>query len=259
VAAEAAAQVVDDLAQERHRLLGIMHVARAVLPLQDVAGLRHVSEQRVVARVLAVMGVEAPERPADRAPRADDRAIHVDRETRELQAGEVLAYEVAIERDEGREGLLRELAKPVAHCAARGQAGQAAEARDERIAGEITQMLQAPSADVEQRQDHQGQPRAAVITAQAREGLAQPRDHVDLPQIALQQLEAAVRSQRLGDELDRKITLDHSPQARYAHTHQRGLQCERECMAVLSLKSALGALLIQRFRSITSQLFAVGG
>src|SRR3546814_8966321 len=43
----------------------------------------------------------------------------------------------------------------------------------------------------------------------------------------------------LGHELDREITLDHPPQARYAQAHQRGLQCERECMGMLSLKSAL--------------------
>src|SRR6516165_3273583 len=44
-----------------------------------------------------------------------------------------------------------------------------------------------------------------------------------------------------GRELDREITLDNPPQARYAQAHQRGLQCERECMAVLSLLIALKA------------------
>ncbi len=99
---------------------------------------------------------------------------------------------VAIERDETRRRLLRELAKPVGPRVAARQAGQAAEACDKGITAELAQIVQAPRAGVEQRQDHQGQPRAAVITARAREGLTQPREQVDLPQTALYQLEAAV-------------------------------------------------------------------
>jgi hypothetical protein len=34
------------------------------------------------------------------------------------------------------------------------------------------------------------------------------------------QLQAAVRRERLGHELDREITLDHPPQARYAQAHR---------------------------------------
>jgi hypothetical protein len=60
-----------------------------------------------------------------------------------------------------------------------------------------------------------------------------------------------------GDELNRQITLDHPPQARYAQTHQRGLQGERERMGMLSLKTASEALLIHAPRSIMSNLFAV--
>jgi hypothetical protein len=78
-------------------------------------------------------------------------------------------------------------------------------------------------------------------------------------QIAPEQLQAAVRRERLGDELDREITLDHPPQARYAQAHQRGLQCERECIGVFSLKSALEASLIHVPRTVTLRLFADWG
>ena len=77
---EPAAQVLDELAQERDGLLGVVHVARAVLQPEDVAGLGHVGDQRVVARVLPVMGVEPAERPANRGSGADDRAIDVNRQ-----------------------------------------------------------------------------------------------------------------------------------------------------------------------------------
>ena len=133
--AEAAPQVLDDLAQERHGLFGVVHVAGTVLDPEDVAGLGDVREQGVVAGIFAVMGVEAAERPADRAARSDHRAVDVDREARELQACERVGYQVAIEGDEGCERLLRELAEPVGHGATRGQTRKPAEARDERITG----------------------------------------------------------------------------------------------------------------------------
>src|SRR3546814_21102179 len=52
---EPGAQVVDDVAQEGYGLLGVMHVAGAVLQPEDVPGLGHMSETGVVARVLPVM------------------------------------------------------------------------------------------------------------------------------------------------------------------------------------------------------------
>ena len=117
-------------------------------------------------------------------------------------------------------------------------------------------MLQAPGSDVEHRQQHQGDPVTPVVAAQSREGLAQPRAQVDLAQIPPEQLQAAVGRERLGHELDREITLDHPTQARYAQAHQRGLQCVRECIGVLSLETALEASLIHVPRSFPSRLFA---
>ena len=121
-------------------------------------------------------------------------------------------------------------------------------------------MLQPAGPDVEQRQQHQGDARAAVVTGQPGERLAQPRGQIDAAQIAAQQLQAAVRRERLGHELDGEITLDHPSQARYRQTHQRGLQCERERIGMLSLKTALGASLIPCSpHSITPRLFADWG
>ncbi len=205
------------------------------------------------------MRVEPAERPADRGPGPHDRPINVDRQARQLQPGQGLGHEVPVQRDERGQRLLGELAQPVGHRATRGHARQAAEARDQRIATEIAEVLQASGPDIEQRQEHQGDPVTAVVAAQPRERLAQPRAQVHPAQIAPEQLQAAVRRERLGHELDREITLDHPPQARYRQAHQRGLQCARECIGVLSLETALEASLIHVPRTFPHCLFADWG
>jgi hypothetical protein len=120
-------------------------------------------------------------------------------------------------------------------------------------------VLEAPGPDGEQRQQHPRDPRTAVVAAQAREGLTQPRPPIDLAQIAAEQLQAAVRGERLGDELDREITLDHPSQGRSRHAHPRGLQCARERIGVFSLETALDASLIHVPRCFPSRLFADWG
>src|SRR4030095_14466714 len=62
---------VDQLTEKRGRLLGVVHVARAVLDAQDVAGLRDVGEQRIVTAVLPMVGIEGAKRPGDGNARAD--------------------------------------------------------------------------------------------------------------------------------------------------------------------------------------------
>ena len=236
-----------------------MDIAGPVLEAEDVSRLGHVRDQRVVARVLPMMGVEAAESPADGGPRADDRSIHVDRQARQLEPGQRLGHEIPIQGDERRQRLLGELPQPIGDRPAGGQSGQATEARHQRIPAEVPQVLEAPGPDVEQRQQHHRDPRTAVVAAQSREGLTQPRPQIDLAQIAPEQLQAAVRRERLGDELDREITLDHPPQGRYRQAHQRGLQCAGERIGVFSLETALEASLIHVPRSFPSRLFADWG
>ncbi len=63
--------------------------------------------------------------------------------------------------------------------------------RDERIAGEIAEMLQPAGADVEQRQHEQGQPPPEVIAAGADTRRAQAARQRALAQVAAEQLQAA--------------------------------------------------------------------
>jgi hypothetical protein len=59
--------------------------------------------QRVVARVLPMMRVEAAEGPADGGPRPDNRAIHVDRQAGRLESGQRLGHEIPIQGDQRRQ------------------------------------------------------------------------------------------------------------------------------------------------------------
>ena len=98
--AQTAPQAVDQLAQERGRLLGVVHVARAILEPQDVARLGDMGHERVVAEILPVMGIEAAEGPGHRGAGADDGAVDVDGQARHVEARERLDHEVVVELDQ---------------------------------------------------------------------------------------------------------------------------------------------------------------
>jgi len=91
-----------------------------------------------------------------------------------------------------------------------------------------------------------------------REPMAQ---QFELPQVAAQQLEPAVRDQLLAHELDVQLPLDHSPQARYAQTHQGGLLCVGSDMGMSSpFKNAQEAVLFHRILTpFRPQLFSDWG
>ena len=184
----------------------------------------------------------------------------VDRQPRELQSCDGVGDEVVIELDQRGERRSRELPEPVGHGARRRNARQPAEARDQGIAGEIAEVLQPTGPDVEQRQDEQGEAAPAIVSARGRTGGAQSTRQRALPQVAPEQLQAAVRGQLLGHELDMQWPLDHPSQARYAQSHQRGLLCVGSDMGMSSLKSAQGAFLIPvDHRSFMPQLFSDWG
>jgi hypothetical protein len=189
----------------------------------DVAGLGDVGEQRVVAEMFPMMRIETAERPLDLGAGADDGPIHVDRQPRQAPGAEGFDDEIVIEFAQRRERRLRELLEPVAHRPAARQARQAAEPRDQGIADEIRQMLQAARADVEQAHHQQRQARAAVVTRERGERGPQPNDQLQFPDVAADEFKPAVRREVLGNELDRQITLDRLAQSPYLQAHQRGL------------------------------------
>jgi len=256
---EGRAQAGDDLPQEGPGLLRIVHIAGPILDPQDVARLGEMGQERVVAGILAVMGIEAAEGSTHGGPRADHGAIKVDRQPWQGQALDGVDDEGLVELDERAQGGLGELAQPVADGAGGGDPRQPAEAREQRIPRDIAQVLQPPSADVEQAEHEQREASSAIVAARRATRRAQPLRHVPLLQIAPEQLQATVRGQLLLDELDVQLPLDQPSQARYAQSHQRGLLCVGSNIGVFSLKTTQGAFLIQRHRPFTHHLFSDWG
>jgi hypothetical protein len=123
-----------------------------------------------------------------------------------------------VELDQRRQRALGELARPVAHRAHRRQARQLAEARDQRIAGDVAQVLQPARAHVQQRQragragPHHN-PRPSCHTR------PQPLRNVELSQLAAEQFQPALRGQLLVGELHVQRALDQTVQTRYAQSH----------------------------------------
>ncbi len=171
-----------------------------------------------------MVGIEPAEGPGDGGPGADDGAIDIERQAGNPQLRQGVEDHVLVELDERAQGVLGEAPKPVAHGARARHARQPAEAADERIAGEIPQVLQAPGPEVQQREDQEAELRAGVITAQGGTRRAQPPSQIQAASVASQQLQTAVRGELLRDELDGQISLDHLPQGAYAQAHQRGLR-----------------------------------
>jgi CARDB len=150
-----------------------------------VARLGDVGEQRIVAGILTVMGIEAAEGPAHRGPRADHGAIDVNGQPWQRQAREGLDDEVMVELDQRGQRALGKLAQPVAHRARRRQPRQPAEARDQRIAGDVPQMLQPARAHIQQRQYEQGEPASPIIPARRGTRGPHPLWQIELAQISL--------------------------------------------------------------------------
>jgi len=258
-AAQARPQAVEELPQEGHGLLGVVDIARPVLEPQDLPGLGEMRHQRVVARVLPVMGVEPAERPGDRRAGADDRAVDIDGEPRQLEPRDGLGDQVLVELHQRLQPLLGEALEPVADGPGRRHLRQATEPRDERVAGEIAQVLQEAGARVEQGEDQQAQARPAVIPPEGRTRSTQPGGEIGPLHVAPQQFEAAEGRELLRDELDREISLDHPSQAVYAQAHQKGLQCVGSGVGTLSLSIAQEALLIHVDRYLMPHLFSDWG
>jgi hypothetical protein len=145
-----------------------VHVAGPVFDPQDVAGLRDVGEQRVVAAVLAMVRIEAVERPRDGGAGAHDGAIDIEREPQHVQSGECIEHQFLVEPDQEPQCLLREAPQPVAHGTHRRHPSQAREAAHERVAHQVLQMLQPARADVRQGQEQQRELGAVVVPAEHR-------------------------------------------------------------------------------------------
>ena len=161
--AQPAADGVDELTQERGGLLVVVDVAGSILETQDVAGLRDVREQRVVAAIFRWCGLKPRKAQATVAPVRTTVPSTSSVSPRDVQPGHGVEHNVLVQPDQRTQRLLSKAPQPVAHGERRRHAGQAGRAPHERIADEVLQMLQSSRPDVGQRHEQQGEARAAVV------------------------------------------------------------------------------------------------
>ena len=207
-ATELRAQAVDQLAQEGHRLLRVVDVPRPVLQAQDVAGLSEVRDESVVARVFAMVGIEAAEGPGDLHAGAHDGPS-----TSMVRRGSCRAAIASVTRVwlRATSGARVSWVNCLSQLAMVRADGIRARPQKRVMSGRRpdSEMLQPPAADDEQGQEQQPQPGAAVVTAQTAAGLAQAGHEIDPVHVAAHQLQPTVGGEGLRHELDRKIGLDH--------------------------------------------------
>ena len=136
-APQAPADLIDQLAHEGLGALAVMDVAGTVFEPQDLPGLREVRKQRVVARVLGVMGIEATHGPRDLAAGADHGAVDVDRQSAQIELLNLLIEQLTVDPHQCAQRGLSELLEPVDDRAIAGNAGETTEPREQRIARHV--------------------------------------------------------------------------------------------------------------------------
>ena len=93
-------------------------------------------------------------------------------------------------------------------------AGRRSDYGSHRIVLVLLALFSVGARRLEHRRSLRGDPVTPVIAPPPRARRAQPCAQVAPAQIAAEQLQAAIRGERLGHELDREIALDHPSQAR---------------------------------------------
>src|SRR5258708_22428562 len=219
--------------QLTHHFLGtaaVMDVAGSILYAQDLSRLRQVSEQRVVARVLRMMRVEATHRPAHLRPRTEPCAIEINRQTAQPQPFDLVEHQFSHHGAEGAHPGHREALEPVHHRAFCRQAPQPAASCEQRVAREIAKVFGATSSHQYQPNHNQHQPKRSIVAAyfEGRQDSTHAATQIDAPTIPPHQLQSCVRGQSLGAEDYRKIAFDDVAKRRYRKPHSGGLPFGRD-------------------------------
>ena len=198
-----------------------MHIARAVLHSQHVRGLRQVRHNRVVARYLPLVRVVPAECPLYSQPRRNHHTIDIHRHRAQAQAGDDMRDHSGIERLQPFDRLHRESREPPTHGASRRKHLHPTKAQEDGIVRHIADVVQASTADHEQPDQQAHHRDYAEVAAQARalERSPDPIIETHRAQIPIKQLHSGIRRQLDIAELQRKISLDTSPQIGFSYPH----------------------------------------
>ena len=78
-------KLLDELPQKRIRTSGIVDIARTVSKFEELARLREMGKQGIVALVLLAMRIKATAHPSNLVTRLNHAPLQVDRETTQFQ------------------------------------------------------------------------------------------------------------------------------------------------------------------------------
>jgi hypothetical protein len=211
------------VAQKGQPRFPVVDVARAILHAEHVGRLGQVRHDRVVARHLPVMRVEAAEGAFDLQARRHDDPVHIDRPRAHAQRGEDARDHRRVDLLQAGDGRHREALQPPTHGAGRRQNLDLAEALEHRIVLEIRQMPQSPTAD-DQQPGHQPHHRhGAEVAPAGRPGTRRANGRIEArrAQILPEQLEPGIRGERDVREFQLQIPIDSRPQIGSASSHVR--------------------------------------
>jgi hypothetical protein len=219
--AEGLAQLGEQIAQERPAGLAVVDVAGAVLDPQQVTGLGEVGGDRVVAVVLAMVGVEAAEGALDLKPGADHRAVGVHREPAQLQRAHRVRHQLGVERQQCSPHRRGAATEPAAQRPITGQHAQPGETRQHRIAGQVAHVLEPARADDQHRQHQPHHRHRRVVTGGvgALQVTAQAGGEVQAAQETPHQLQSAERGEAVGGEPQGQVSVDTGVQVSFSLSH----------------------------------------
>jgi len=117
---------------------------------------------------------------------------------------------------------LGELLEPLHHGAIAGNTGQTTEPREQRIAGDVAQVMEPPRLTTSNAITSQVATAVVATELVLTEASAETLGQTDELEVAALQLQLAAGSKLFTTQFDRKIPLDHPPQPPYLEAHLWG-------------------------------------
>ncbi len=200
-----------------------MDVARAILHAEYVGRLGQVRHDRVVARHLPVMRIEAAEGALDLQARRDHDPVHVDRPRPHAERGEHPGDHRRVDLLQAADRRHRKALQPPAHGARRRHDLHRAEALEQWVILQIREVAQPPAAHDQQADQHPHHRHHAKVAppGRARTRRADRGIEAGRAQVLAQQLEPGIGGEGHVGKLELEIAIDSHAQIGSASSHVR--------------------------------------
>jgi hypothetical protein len=223
-------ELSEEVTEEGEGGLAIVDVAGAILDPEELGGLGEESGDGVVAGDLAAVGVVATEGALDLEAGGDHGAVHIHGESLKLQGLQGLDQDVRVEGLQGGTNGGGATRQPATEGAFPGKYTQPAEAQDQRVSLQITDMTKATGSDHEHGQEQANDPDRREVPGgitRVKVPPEEPRKTKLMKELA-EQLEAGVGGQTIAREADGQVGLDGSGQIAFSMSHRWCLSVREE-------------------------------